>query len=209
MLDLLDKGLSKDFPNPGRVGCPEESVLRGMAQHKIPLSQADQWLNHLSSCTPCFQDFRKFRAEAVAGKRHVFQVALAAAAVLLIVIGGLLWLRSRPDLQMATVTLDLRAHSVARGENPAETNQPPLELSREARHLVLDLPIGSKEGSYEIGLLGGSGEEIRSATGIAQMENQTVILKADIDVADVSPGLYLLAVRQPGLEWNRYLIRVR
>lgn len=110
---------------------------------------------------------------------------------------------------MATATLDLRERAVARGENPAETNQTPLELSREARHLVLDLPIGGKEGSYEVGLLGGSGEEIRRATGIAQLQNGTVILKADIDFADVSPGLYFLGVRQAGLDWTRYPIRVR
>src|SRR5438045_1807545 len=190
ILDLLDRGLSQEFPNPGRVGCPDSSVLRGIAEHKIQLSQADQWLNHLGSCTPCFQDFRRFRAEAAAGKRRVFQMALTAAAVLLIVIGGLLWVRSRPPAQTATVTLDLRERSVARGENPAETNQPPLEFSREAKHLVLDLPIGSKEGSYEVALFSGGGEQVRGTTGIAQLENHTAILNADIDLAGVSPGSY-------------------
>ena len=209
ILNLLDKGLSTVFPNPGRVGCPEQSVLRGIAQHEIPLSQADRWLDHLSSCTPCFLDFRKLRAEATAAKRRVFQVALATAAVLLIIIGGLLWLRSRPVVQIATVTMDLRERSVARGEGPSEARQVPLELSRGAKHLILDLPIGSKEGSYEVALLSGSGEQIRSTTGIAQLENHTVILKAHIDFADVSSGLYFLAVRKRGMEWNRYLIRVR
>jgi hypothetical protein len=185
------------------------SVLRGIAQHKIPLSQADQWLNHLSACTPCFQDFRRFRAEATAGRRRVFQMALAAAAVLLIVIGGLLLLRSRPSVQTATVTIDLRERSVARGENPTETNQAPLELSRQAKHLVLDMPIGSKEGSYEVAMLGGSGEQVRNTTGIAQLENHTVILYADIDLVGISPGSYFLGVRQPGLEWSRYPVRVK
>ena len=184
-------------------------MLRAIAQHKIPLSQADQWLNHLSSCTPCFQDFRRFREEIAGGKRRIFQMALAAAAVLLVVIGGLLWVRSRAPLQMTTVTLDLRERSVARGENPAETNQPPLELSTEARHLVLHLPIGSKEGSYEVALLSGSDEQIRDTTGIAQLENHTTTLNADFDLAGVSPGSYFLGVRQPGLEWSRYPVRVK
>jgi len=208
ILNLLDRGLSREFPNPGRVGCPEQSVLKGIARHKIPLSQARQWLNHLSSCTPCFQDFRRFRAEATTEKRRVLQLALAAAAVILIIIGGLLWLR-RPVVQVAAVTLDLRERSVSRGENPSEAPQAPLELSRGAKHLILDLPIGSKEGSYQVALLSGSGEQIRSTTGIAQLENHTVILKAHIDVADVSSGFYFLAVRQPGLEWNRYPIYVK
>jgi hypothetical protein len=208
-LDLLDRGLSQEFPNPGRVGCPDPSVLRGIARNKIPLSQADQWLNHLSACTPCFQDFRRFRAEVAAGKRRVFQMALAAAAVLLIVIGGLLLLRSRPSVQTATVTVDLRERSIARGENPPETNQSPIELPRKAKHLVLDLPVGSKEGSHEIALLSESGEQVRDTTGIAQLENHTVTLKADIDLTGVSPGAYFLGVRQPGLEWSRYPVRVR
>jgi hypothetical protein len=107
------------------------------------------------------------------------------------------------------VTLDLGEHSVARGENPSEARQVPLELWRGAKHLILDLPIGSKEGSYEVALLSGSGEQIRSTTGIARLENHTVILKTEIDLAGISPGLYLLAVRQPSLEWNRYPIRVK
>lgn len=209
ILDLLDRGLSQDFPNPGRVGCPGPSLLRGIAQHKVPLSQADRWLNHLSSCSPCFQDFRMHHAEAVVGKRRVFQMALATAALVLIIIGGLLLVRSRAPLERATVTIDLRQHAIARGENQADTGQPPLELSRRTRHLVLDLPIGSKEGSYEVGLLGGGGEEIRSTRGVAQLENHLVILSADIDLAGVSPGSYLLGVRQPGLEWSRYPVRVK
>ena len=184
-------------------------MLKGIAGHRIPLSQADQWLNHLSSCTPCFQDFRRFRAEASAGKRRVFEAALAAAAVLLIILGGLLWFRTRPVVQIATVTLDLRERSVVRGENPSEAGRVPLELWRGAKHLIFDLPIGSQEGSYEVELLSGSGEHVRSTTGIAQLENHIVILKTEIDLADVSPGFYVLAVRQPGMEWNRYPIRVK
>ena len=184
-------------------------MLRGVAQHRIPLSEAVQWLNHLGSCSPCFQDFRRFRAEATARKRRVFRVAIAAAAVILIIIGGWLWRRSRPVVQLATVTLDLRDRSVARGESPSETRRVPLELSRQAKHLILELPIGSREGGYQLALLKATGEQITGTAGMAQLEDHTVILKTDIDVADVSPGMYLLAVRQPGLEWNRYPIRVR
>ena len=136
-------------------------------------------------------------------------MALAAAAVLLIIIGGLLFLRSRPSVQMVTVTIDLRERSVARGENPPETNQSPIELSRQAKHLILDLAVGSKEGNYELALLGSGGEEVKSATGVAQLENHTVVLNANIDLIGVSPGSYFLGVRQPGLEWSRYPVRVK
>ena len=184
-------------------------MLRAIAEHKIPLSQIERWLNHLSSCSPCFQDFRRYRAEAARGRRRIFQVALAAAAVVLVIIGGLLWVSNRPSTQMAVVTIDLRERSVARGDNPAETNQTPFDISRHGRHLVLELPIGSKEGGYEVALLGSDGEEIKRTTGVAQLENHIVTLKADLDIGDISPGSYVLGVRQPGLEWSRYPVRVK
>jgi hypothetical protein len=207
-LDLLDRGLAQEFPNPGRAGCPDSAVLRGIAHRTIPLSQADQWLNHLGSCSPCFHDFRKFQAEA-ARRRRRMPMALAAAAVIIIVIGALFWVRTPRPTQSATITIDLRERSISRGENPTHTGQPPLELSHLTRHLVLDLPIGSREGNYEVALLGGGGRQIRSTTGIAQFENHTVILRADIDLAGVSPGLYILGIRQIGLDWTRYPVRVR
>ena len=208
ILDVLARGLSREFPNPERVGCPDSSILRSIASHKLPLSQAAPWFDHLSACSPCFQDFNKFRREA-AGQRRRIQVWLAAAAVLLFAFGGLLWVRSRalphaPDVAV----LDLRDRSVARGQNPSETGQAPLEIPRTAKHLVLDLPIGSKEGAYDVGLLAETGDQILRAMGTAQLHDHITNLRVDVDLSNVRPGAYSLGVQQPGLEWTRYPIRV-
>ena len=208
ILDVLARGLSREFPNPERVGCPDSSILRGIASHKLPLAQAAAWFDHLSACSPCFKDFNNFRREA-AGQRRRIQVWLAAAAVLLFAFGGLLWVRSRalphaPDVAV----LDLRDRSVARGENPSETGQAPLEIPRTAKHLVLDLPIASKEGAYDVGLLTETGGQILRATGMAQLHDHITNLRVDVDLSSVRPGTYSLGVRQPGLEWIRYPIRV-
>ncbi len=208
ILDLLSRGLSQDFPNPQRVGCPDSAMLKGIALHKVPLAEADPWLDHFSSCSPCFQEFTQFRKQAVDGRRRA-QLWLAAAAVLLFAVGGFLWLRTRPSLQTsATVVLDLRERSVSRGENSAETKQLALEIPRTARHLIMDLPIGSKEGSYDLALLNEAGDEVSRATGTAILEDHIVILRADIDIRNVSPGLYFLGLRQLGPEWSRYPTRV-
>ena len=208
ILDLLSRGLSQDFPNPQRVGCPDSAMLKGIALHKVPLAEADRWLDHFSSCSPCFQEFTQFRKQAVDGRRRA-QLWLAAAAVLLFAVAGWLWVRTRPSVQTsATVVLDLRERSVARGENSAETKQLALEIPRTAKHLVIDLPIGSKEGSYDLALLNEAGDEVLRATGTATLENQIVILRANIDIGNVSAGFYFLGVRQPGLEWSRYPTRV-
>jgi len=137
------------------------------------------------------------------------QAWVAVAAVLVFAVAGWLWMRARPSLQTtATVVLDLRERSVARGQNPSETGQPPLEIPRTAKHLILDLPIGSKEGPYDVGLLTEAGDQILRATGTAQLHDHATSLRVDVDVSSVRPGAYFLGVRQPDLEWARYPVRV-
>ncbi len=183
-------------------------MLKGIALHKVPLAEADPWLDHFSSCSPCFQEFSQFRQQALDRRRRT-QVWLAAAAVLLFAVAGWLWVRTGPPVQTtAIVVLDLRERSLARGENPADTKPLALEIPRTAKHLVVDLPIGSKEGSYDLALLNEAGDEVSRATGTATLEEQIVILRADIDMGDVSPGFYSLGVRQLGMKWSRYPARV-
>ena len=207
ILDLLGSGLSRDFPNPQRVGCPDSAVLRGIALHKVPLSEADRWLDHFSSCSPCFQDFTQFRKQAVDRRRT--QIWLAAAAVFIFAVVGWFWVRTRPQVQTAViVVLDLRGRATVRGENPPETSQSPLEVSRNAKTLNLELPIGSNEGAYDVALLNPSGAELFRTSAIAKLEDHIVVLRAEIDLAGVSPGSYFLGLRQRGMEWMRFPIRV-
>jgi hypothetical protein len=208
ILDLLDQGLSRDFPNPERIGCPGSTFLEGVARHKVPLSEADQWLDHLSSCSPCFQEFTEIRKQA-AGQRRQRQMWLAAAAIVLLAVGGWLWVRSRPSGQTAAVmVLDLRGRAMVRGESTPDASQPPLEVSRNARRLNLELPIGSNEGVYDVALLNPSGTELFRTSATAKLENHIVVLRADVDLAGVSPGSYFLGVRQAGLEWTRFSVRL-
>jgi hypothetical protein len=118
-------------------------------------------------------------------------------------------LRTRPPAQTTdTAVLDLRDRSVVRGQNPSETGQAPLQIPRSAKQLVLDLPIGSKEGPYDVVLLTETGDQILRATGTAQLHDHVTSLRVDVDVRSVPPGAYFLGVRQPGLEWSRYPIRL-
>ena len=207
ILDLLGRGLSRDFPNPQRVGCPDSAVLRGIALHKVPLSEADRWLDHFSSCSPCFQEFTQFRKQAVDRRRT--QIWLAAAAVFIFAVAGWFWVRTRPPAQTAAVVvLDLRGRATVRGENPPETSQPPLEVPSNAKTLNLELPIGSNEGEYEIALHNPSGAELFRTSATAKLEDHIVVLRANINLTGVSPGSYFLGLRQRGLEWIRFPIRV-
>ena len=208
VLDLLTRGLSREFPNPQRVGCPDSAVLRGIAFRKLRLSEADRWLEHLSSCSPCYQEFTELRKEATSQRRRT-QAWIAVAAVLIFAVAGWLWVRIHHSVQPPeTAVLDLRDLSLARGQNPNQAGQRPLEIHRSVKHLILDLPIGSKEGAYEIGLLSETGAPVLGSSGTARLEDQVVILRLDLDVSRVQSGRYFLALRQPGLEWARYPVRI-
>ncbi len=206
MLDILRQGLATEFPNPERIGCPGNSLLKGIAQGKVSLTEAEPWLDHLGSCTPCFQEFKEFRRQAAIQHRRVL-TWVATAAVLLFALGGWLWVRARHPVEATdTAVLDLRERSAARGQNPSESAA--LQISRTTKHLVLDLPIGSKEGPYDVGLLTETGNQIVSATGTAELHNHVTALRVDVDVSSVRPGAYSLGVRQPNVEWTSYPIRI-
>ena len=208
ILDVLERGLSREFPNPNRTGCPDSAVLRGIALHKLRLAEVHQWMDHLSTCSPCYQEFTQLRKQAVIQRRRL-QVWLAAAAVVILTVTGWLWVRTHYAVQgTETAVLDLRGISVTRGESSPQTNLPTLKLQSSAKHLVLDLPIGSAEGSYELALESESGTQLLSATGTAQLHDGVVVLRADVQFRDVSPGVYVLGLRQPGLEWVLYRVRI-
>lgn len=206
ILDLLDRGLSHEFPNPGRTGCPGVEILGKIAAHRLSLVDADPWLNHLSTCTPCFQDFKQLRVRT---ERRQAVLWLSAAAIVLLAIGGWLWALSRQSGQMATVAiLDLRGRAAVRGETPNGSNQRPLEIPRGARHVQLNLPVGSRGGTYDLALLSGSGDELFRSTGTARLEDHIVILRAEVELTGISPGFYFLGLRQQGMAWTRFPIRV-
>jgi hypothetical protein len=69
LLDLLAHGLSQGFPNPDCIGCPDPAVLRGIAFRRLALTDVRRWLDHLSTCSPCFQQFSEFRKEAKRERR--------------------------------------------------------------------------------------------------------------------------------------------
>jgi hypothetical protein len=216
LLEILRQGLTKEFPNPDRIGCPRPTLLRDIARRRVPLEEAKPWLDHLGSCSPCYQDFTEFRKQ-ISRQRRKLQLSLAAAAVFLFAFAGWLWEHTRPAVKTtATVILDLRERSVLRGQSPTETELPALEIPRSAKHLVMELPIGSREGVYEVALLDSSDktntpEEQRvllNTTGTAKLQDHTMFLQTEIDFGKISPGPYFLGVRQPGLEWTRFPIRV-
>ena len=205
---MLGRGLLKDFPNPERIGCPGAEVLKKIASRKMPLSEAEAWLDHLGSCSPCYGDFSQFR-EAQERSRRRTVLGIAAGILLVVTIAGWALFHSRNEnltAQMAIV--DLRDRSPARG---TETNpdEQPLELSRAVKKLKILLPLGSSEGPYEVRIVTLSGGEVATSGGTARRDEHITSLEAALPLDSLRSGKYLLQLRRPQLTWESYAVVLR
>jgi hypothetical protein len=206
ILDILSRGLSTEFPNSTRTGCPGSAILEGIASHATPLSASEAWLDHLGSCSACFQDFTAIRRKLRTRRGYKVGGGLAVVVAVFALWMGLS--RNQTIVRNEAASLDLRPYSVERGEETT-SNEPPLPINRRTKHLTLYLPVGSKEGNYDLGLLNDKGDELLHTTGIAGFENHVLVLRADVDISSVSPGSYFLGLRKLGLRWALFPVRVR
>ena len=209
ILDVLGRGLLKEFPNPERTGCPGSDVLKKIASREMPLPQADKWLDHLGSCSPCYRDFLQFQAANRARRKRTL---LAIAASILIVASLVGWVLVRQQKQQPlvaqTAVLDLRNRSVPRGTEP-DPDEPPLELNRAATSWNIYLPLGSSEGFYDVQLVTSSGRSLLAVSNTARVENGITSLQVVADLSSATPGRYTLQIRRSGLEWSTYVLAIR
>jgi len=209
ILEVLGRGLLTEFPNPTRTGCPSSDVLKRIASHEMPLSEAEKWLDHLGSCSPCYRDYSDVRNANSKLRRWAF-FAVAAGILLCVLVVGRIFSPKHHGLPMAqtTAVLDLRNRSITRGagQPPAQV---PLEVSRYASHWDIQLPLGSPDGPYEMRLITAKGEQVFAARGVATITGGITLLSVQIRLSSTSPGQYLLRLRGPTLVWNSYSVDVQ
>jgi hypothetical protein len=208
ILDALGGGLLTEFPNPNRTGCPGSDVLKRIAFREMPLAEAEKWLDHLTSCSPCYRDFLELQAGY---RRRRMQTVLAIAASILIVVGVAGWalfFKQKGPPVVQTAVLDLRNRSVPRGGelNPEEQ---PLEMSRGIRHLNVYLPLGSAEGPYEMRVTTTAGSAVFTTSSVASLKDGVTSIQAVIDLSSATSGQYVFQVRRPNSEWTSYALRLR
>ena len=196
-------------PNPERQGCPDEKTLRDIAENRLPTDHPARL--HLASCSPCFAEFRSFKAQvgdARASRRRILAWAIAACLLLAVGVYGtrLLYKKSEPNVvkgvspnpagELASVdrTIDLFNHGTLRGgsePNPLEAVSLPSTLV----HLRLILPRFSDPGSYVVAV-----SKDRAGTAIvARGSGKTVadgprlFLDVPLDLRGAPVGSYFLA----------------
>ncbi len=115
----------------------------------------------------------------------------------------------QPKYEMAV--LDLRDASVARSVEPAapSSNAKPIEITRGLLTLLVQLPVGSDSGPYEVQIRDAKQQPIRNAKGEAVIENGITKLSINVDVRSVPPGEYEFAWRQVDFSWRHYPISIR
>jgi hypothetical protein len=208
ILEALGRGLLKEFPNPERVGCPGSDVLKRIASKRMPLAEAERWLDHLGSCSPCYKDFSELRKVRGVQRRRTL---LAIAASILVAVGIASWVlvqRHNKSLVPQTAVLDLRSRSVSRSPEPNPGEQP-LELRRGFSQLNIYLPLGSPEGAYEVRIVTTSGDSLLSMGGTAQLNDGITTLQLRGNPFIARPGQYILQIRKPPSEWNPYPLVLR
>lgn len=174
----------------------------------MPLSQAETYLDHLTSCSPCYRDFSQ-RREAYRVRRT--RMIFAVAASVLIVAGIAAWalVRRQSNEQIARiVVVDLRNRSTARGTEPLPA-EPPVDIGRKASRLDIYLPLGSVDGPYDIRIATATGEPVFSGSGTAKIEDGVTTLRVATNLSSAKAGLYVLQFQQVGSEWRGYPARLR
>jgi hypothetical protein len=167
----------------------------------MPLSEAEKWLDHLGSCSPCYRDFSELRkVREVQRRRTLFAIA-AGILVAVGIAGWVLIQRHNETLVAQTAVIDLRSRSVSRSPEPNPGDQP-LELRRGFSQLNIYLPLGSPEGVYEVRIVTTSGDSLLKTGGTAQLNDGVTSLQVRGDVIFARPGPYSLQIRKPPSEWS-------
>jgi hypothetical protein len=205
---VLNRGLLKEYPNPDRVGCPGSDVVRKIASGEMPLSEADKWLDHLGSCSPCYRDFLQFHAVHRARRKQTM-LAIAASVLIVASLAGWAVLRNqKKSLVAQTAVVDLRNRSTPRGAE-SDSSEPPVEINRATRQWNIYLPLGSSEGPYELSITSLDGHPVLTGSGSAMIKDGITSLYMDVDLNATSPGQYVLQLRKVGSGWVSYPLRVR
>lgn len=199
--EALSRTFLDGYPNPERRGCPGSDILRAIASGRLTLEEAEPWINHFSSCSPCTREFSELRKDHQ--RQRILRLSGIAAGVLLAAAVTAWYLVRSPfgPAQLRPVTVDLSEWAILRGPegNPAN---PPLQLAKGYLDMTVYLPAGSEPGMYDVQVVREPGQPVWSAQREAKFENYKATLRVQVDLRRFSPGLYLLAFRRQDRSWT-------
>ncbi len=206
--DEIDELFGGANPNPERVGCPGEDVLRAAARKALPMEHAVY--DHLTECSECYREFRQLQPQR-SGRPRAYAMGAIAAAVFIAVVGGSYVMRSfgsgAGSNAAQAVVLDYQHESTTRSEagDPARKVN---SLVRRKVDATILTPTGSEPGKYEIRLVDATGRVWRGEATEGAMDKAAVRLKVRLDLRSVPRGRYSLEVRRVGEDWDPHPISI-
>ena len=229
----LGKKYSKTaFPNPTRTGCPSRSSLRAMAYRDRRLTLEDLPLSHVVSCSPCFEEYVRFRRMSVLFRGIKITAGSLVALAVVFVAARFVWNythergepsisqehRATPQPRAATpqtpapiaplaMTVDLASFSPTRGEE-AKDSPNKIHLPPKLLRVSFLLPVGMEPGEYALRLKDSAGIVFNEAHLRGRLKNGITSLEMDVDFSAASRGSFSLMIRPPGLSWRTFPVLV-
>jgi hypothetical protein len=212
LLKAAAAAASSEFDMPIRSGCPEGEALKSLARRRPSVPESADLIDHIGTCSPCFIEYSKHRAN-YKNRGRIFS-ALALAAIVLFCFTVVRSLRtpidSRPRTEIAysqELTLDLRSNGVSRSDTPdSRGHAPTLRLPRTRIYLSIQLPVGSEDGIYDVAFVSLVGQTLLQTRGEAKLKNFVEVLPVQLNLVDLGPGLYQLRLRRAKERWSSYSV---
>ncbi len=85
----------------------------------------------------------------------------------------------------------------------------PFYLDRGRQALTVELPVGSRAGTYEFQLRSQTDRAILSESAVATIEHGLTAFRVKVDLSGMRPGPYKMEVRQVPWDWNYYPVVLR
>jgi hypothetical protein len=223
-IEALRQAALSNYPNPDRVGCPDQKTLEAVARRQVPLM--DPVIDHVWQCSPCAQEVTRLRGAASRKKRYWVAAGAMAAAIAVVSIAlvrqnpvseSVATKASPPPAsapspspvvaQASTATLDLRPFSPTRGAEKKTATA--LQLKRANVALTLYLPVGLEEGRYDLRVMDDQFQTRLTQTVSATFSDHIVKIDTNLDLTNLSVGRYVLALRPAGENWRTFPLIVK
>lgn len=181
-------------------------MLRRIAAGTMPLKEAAPFLNHLATCSDCFNNFHELKAAATG--RGTLNITYAAAAILIVTILGIWWVSAgRFPAYPQEAIVDLRGQSPVRGIDLPNAAKPP-EISRFSRNITIRLPIGT-EGHYLVEFKAPSGAVMATSQAASVIKDSVVELTFQVDLRHLQPGTWQISLQSDEGRNLLYQIRLK
>ena len=200
------------YPNPARVGCPGDAVLKEVSASPWPADHSAY--QHIKECSPCLREMLEKQTEKEEGQRWNRSYHLGAVAAGLIILSGLGFVAWRMNVSPSApaAIINFATASETRGLDEQRGTVLALQsYTRERLTLTVNLPRGSDEGRYELQVLRPDDRNLLlDVVGEAKIHSGLTTFTATVDLSRIPPGTYMARVRNlPVGGWHNLPVQIK